>query len=125
MALINCPECNVQISDSASACPHCGAPLNSEKPLVRDPQPGQTCPETHLTKAILVTILCCWPLGSPAIVNAASVSSAFLTGHYDVALEKSQKANQWCKYTIIAGVSFWVLYIAFLVVVGVVAALEA
>lgn len=24
MALINCPECNQQISDTAPTCPHCG-----------------------------------------------------------------------------------------------------
>jgi hypothetical protein len=78
-----------------------------------------------LTKAILVTIFCCWPLGIPAIVNAASVSNAFLIGHYDVALEKSEKANKWCRYTIIAGVVFWVLYIALIVVMGVMGALEA
>ena len=28
MALINCPECGKEISDSAYACPHCGFPLN-------------------------------------------------------------------------------------------------
>ena len=27
MALINCPECNKQISDKATACPHCGNPI--------------------------------------------------------------------------------------------------
>ena len=27
MALINCPECNKQISDKASACPDCGCPM--------------------------------------------------------------------------------------------------
>ena len=27
MALINCKDCNAQISDSAEACPHCGAPV--------------------------------------------------------------------------------------------------
>ena len=27
MALINCPECSKEISDSAKACPHCGYPL--------------------------------------------------------------------------------------------------
>lgn len=27
MALINCPECNKQISDKAVACPNCGYPL--------------------------------------------------------------------------------------------------
>lgn len=28
MALINCPECNKQISDKAQACPHCGLPAS-------------------------------------------------------------------------------------------------
>ena len=28
MALIKCPECGKEISDRASACIHCGAPLN-------------------------------------------------------------------------------------------------
>lgn len=28
MALILCPECNKQISDKASFCPHCGYPIN-------------------------------------------------------------------------------------------------
>lgn len=27
MALINCKECGQQISDSATVCPHCGAPV--------------------------------------------------------------------------------------------------
>ena len=27
MALIQCPDCSNTISDTASACPHCGAPL--------------------------------------------------------------------------------------------------
>ena len=29
MALIQCGECKGQVSDQASACPHCGAPLVS------------------------------------------------------------------------------------------------
>lgn len=28
MALINCPECNREISDKAKACPHCGYPIS-------------------------------------------------------------------------------------------------
>lgn len=42
MALINCKECGQQISDSASVCPHCGAPV------VRDvfcPNCGTKVPE--------------------------------------------------------------------------------
>lgn len=32
MALIKCPECGNQISDKASACIHCGFPLQQPKP---------------------------------------------------------------------------------------------
>lgn len=30
MALINCPECNKEISDKAISCPNCGYPLNQK-----------------------------------------------------------------------------------------------
>ncbi len=30
MALINCPECNQQISDKATSCPKCGCPISSQ-----------------------------------------------------------------------------------------------
>ena len=32
MALINCPECGSQVSDSAGACPNCGHPMQGNKP---------------------------------------------------------------------------------------------
>ena len=31
MALINCPECEKEVSDSAKLCPHCGYKINSKK----------------------------------------------------------------------------------------------
>ena len=30
MALVNCPECNKEISDKATACPNCGNPIATE-----------------------------------------------------------------------------------------------
>ena len=30
MALIKCPECDLQVSDHAIACPHCGYPINTK-----------------------------------------------------------------------------------------------
>lgn len=47
MSLINCPECDREISDRAAACPHCGCPVDDES----DPG-GPVCPiceSTHLT----------------------------------------------------------------------------
>ena len=29
MALIKCPECELQVSDKALSCPHCGYPMKS------------------------------------------------------------------------------------------------
>lgn len=29
MALINCPECNKQVSNRAKICPNCGCPINT------------------------------------------------------------------------------------------------
>jgi hypothetical protein len=31
MGLINCPECQGKVSTAATACPHCGYPINSNK----------------------------------------------------------------------------------------------
>lgn len=36
MALINCPECEKQISDKTTACPFCGCPTETKKPKQKD-----------------------------------------------------------------------------------------
>lgn len=135
MALIFCSECGAQISDKATACPRCGAPVANPAPtpapeVVSSPAPApapasspnavKVCPETHLAKAIVVTIICCWPFGIPAIVNAAAVSNEFAAGNYELALQKSANAAKWSKYAIIAGAIFWVLYIVIIVVAAVI-----
>ena len=33
--LIKCPECELQVSDKAIACPHCGYPINPNKQRAR------------------------------------------------------------------------------------------
>lgn len=40
MALINCPECNKEISDSARKCPHCGYPLKEEVEVIYEKKKG-------------------------------------------------------------------------------------
>ncbi len=41
MALINCPECNKEISDKVKACPHCGFPLVEEEKIEAPMTPQQ------------------------------------------------------------------------------------
>ena len=119
MALTYCPSCGAQISNGAQWCSNCGAPVANPSTATHTPNRSQTtqvCPEDHLTKAILVTIFCCQPLGIPAIVNAAGVNNAFMSGNYALAEEKSAQAKKWIKWAIIAGAIFWTLYILYIIV---------
>ena len=50
MALINCHECKKEISDSASSCPGCGAPINSSQP-----KKGQVIPYTDQEVAVMLS----------------------------------------------------------------------
>jgi len=47
MALINCPECNKEISNQAKICVHCGYPLPKEFATTENPvkKPGNFTPE--------------------------------------------------------------------------------
>lgn len=51
MALIKCPECNGQVSDKASACPHCGCPATEFNKSKNQETISETarCPICHNT----------------------------------------------------------------------------
>ncbi len=51
MALINCPECGNQVSDTAFTCPACGK-------QIRDPQAGFS------SKSFVATLLLCFFFGT-------------------------------------------------------------
>lgn len=51
---------------------------------------------SYLWQSIVVTILCCWPLGIPAIVYAAKVDGLKRTGDTQAAMAASNSAKTWC-----------------------------
>ncbi|EFK59666.1 CD225/dispanin family protein [Sphingobacterium spiritivorum] len=69
-------------------------------------------PKTYLIESILVTVLCCWPLGIPAIVYAAKVENKFYRGDKAGAQADSASAKKWIMISLIGCVVFWILYIA-------------
>lgn len=75
-------------------------------------------PKNWLIESILVTILCCFPLGAPfgiaGIVNATKVESRYYGGDYDGALEASQSAKKWCIWAVVVCVIGLVLYLGFI-----------
>ena len=85
-----CRSCGATNDDNAFKCVNCGEGLQEEASVA----PVQNV-ANHLVAAILVTILCCWPLGIPAIVFAAKVNGFVGAGDYGGAMEASKKASMW------------------------------
>lgn len=55
MALITCSECGREVSDRASACPQCGAPIENSSPNAQGPETVTTDGEAFVaTKALLI-----------------------------------------------------------------------
>lgn len=74
------------------------------------------CPDTHLTKAILITIFCCLPFGIASIIHASRVSSSYILGNYEYAMEQSKKANMWANIGIIVGILYYLIYMGIMMV---------
>ena len=125
-----CRQCGEAIPDNCNFCTNCGAPASAEEPENQpqpDPQPQYqqpvqqqpvgVKPKNYLAISIIATILCCWPLGIPAIVYAAKVDGLWNGGDYTGAAEASRKAKAWTIASAVTGGVFIILY-AILIVVG-------
>ncbi|PFG15749.1 interferon-induced transmembrane protein [Propionicimonas paludicola] len=82
-------------------------------------------PNNYLVWAILATVLCCLPLGVPAIVFSSQVNSKWAAGDAAGALEASNKAKQFSIWAAIAGIVVVVGYLIFLFALGGLALLQA
>lgn len=69
-------------------------------------------PKNYLVESILVTILCCMPLGVVGIVFASQVNTKYVAGDYAGAEESSKQAKKFMTWGIIAGVIVLVAYLA-------------
>jgi Interferon-induced transmembrane protein/GYF domain 2 len=69
--------------------------------------PGTEIPN-YLWQSIVVTVLCCWPLGIPAIVYAAKVDGMKARGDIQGAMSASANAKKWC----IISLAVWGVLIA-------------
>ena len=126
-----CTQCGQPVADNCSFCTNCGAPV----PPAANPQPQQQYnpqpdpqpqyqqpqqtkqvyvgnkPKSHLALSIIVTILCCWPFGIPAIVYSAKVNNRWNEGDYAGAQEASKKAMTWIIVSAILGIAATVAYV--------------
>ena len=100
-------------------------PMNTQPPF---PQPNNQQmppqPDTYLVWAILVTVLCCLPLGVASIIYSAKVGSLYAQGDYNGAVDASQKAKKFAMIGGIGGLIFIVIYVIFMVIAGAGAAMS-
>lgn len=73
----------------------------------------------HLVWAILSTLFCCLPLGIVSIVFAAQVNTKVAAGDLAGARESSAKAKQFAIWSAGVSIAVVVLYVLFVVVLGV------
>ncbi len=87
-----CPKCGSQNDENVYTCVQCGEVLRQGG---ADAVAQQKIPN-YLAQSILVTLLCCLPLGIPAIVFAAQVNGKVQAGDIEGAWASSRKAKMWC-----------------------------
>lgn len=82
----------------------------------KDPQP-----KNWLVESILVTLLCCLPLGVVGIVFAAQVNSKYAAGDIEGAKKASQQAGQFTKIGFFVGLAVLAIYMIMIFAFGVTA----
>lgn len=97
MALIKCPECGKDISDSTPSCPHCGYQLNIKKEIVNEPPitGGKQKPKKKgggCLAAIIVFVMLCFFVG---FVNKDTVTSKQASVGFDKSSAQKYDENVW------------------------------
>ncbi len=73
-------------------------------------QPAGPPPPNNLVLAI-ISLLCCWPIGIPAVVFAARVNGKWAMGDTAGALADSEKAKKFAIIALVLGIIATVLLI--------------
>ena len=100
-------------------------PMNTQPPFQQpNNQQMPPQPDNYLVWAILVTVLCCLPLGVASIMYSVKVGSLYAQGDYNGAVDASQKAKKFAMIGGIGGLIFIVIYVIFMVIAGAGAAMS-
>lgn len=87
------------------------------------PFPGQGVvgapPDNYLVWGILSTLFCCLPLGIVSIVYSTKVNNLFHAGDHAGAMAASENAKKWAIISAAVSAVLVVLWILFVVVVGI------
>jgi len=74
-------------------------------------------PPIYLWQSIVVTLLCCLPLGVIAIIFASQVESRYNIGDIEGSQTSSNRARNLCIWSLVAGLIGGILYFILIFVV--------
>jgi hypothetical protein len=122
--MIYCPKCGAQNADQTTACGSCGAALAN--PYQASLTPGSQAPiNNYLIPAIFSTVCCCLPFGIVSIVYAAQVNGLLAGGNVAGAQRAANSAKMWFWVALGSGLLIQVLYLLFVVIMGLSGNLDA
>jgi len=79
--------------------------------------PAGSPPPNNLVLAI-ISLLCCWPIGIPAVIFAAQVNGKWASGDQAGAVEASAKAKKFAIIALVLGIVASVIYAIVIVASG-------
>jgi hypothetical protein len=71
----------------------------------------------YLAPAVIVTFICCMPLGAVALIYAARVNGKQIAGQWEEARKASESARLWCWIAFGVGIVFWTFYILLIITI--------
>lgn len=96
-------------------------PQSAYQPQAAESAPAATiatetepCPPAYIAWAIIATVLCCVPVGIPAIIFASMTKSAYYKGDLKKAKKYSELAQWFIIGAIVAGCVGWPFQLAFI-----------
>lgn len=107
--LLNSSDEEAQITDTEEVM--LGNVLSSDVEEVEpteeiEEKPLRPCPPSYLVWAVLVIILCCAPLGIPAIIYSSQVKTKYNNGDYSGARKASERAALWVILAFVGGLIY-------------------
>jgi hypothetical protein len=108
---MRCKYCDCENRPGRNICEFCGAPLEYVEEVGKKTDDVESPPEKtwhyfpeeappdvpdYLLPAVLITVLCCMPIGIIAIMFAAQAKTLASRGEYDRAMQAAERAKLFC-----------------------------
>jgi hypothetical protein len=100
-------------ADDARAYSHPGVELGTQG----TPATSSGYLPNYLAPAVIVTFICCMPVGAVALIYAARVNGKQIAGQWEEARKSSESARLWCWIALGVGIVFWTFYILLIIIV--------